>query len=91
MKIPRSLVCWCVMLGVTATSLAVEEPVNELVQLVVNLLGEEDKDIRALAGRLNEARIVVSARRNVLRFSPHLYNDADDIRQALAAIDRCLT
>jgi len=31
------------------------------------------------------------ARRNVLRFSPHLYNDADDIQQALQAIDRCLT
>jgi len=48
-------------------------------------------DVRILAERLNEARIVVSARRNVLRFSPHLYNDADDIRQALTAIDRCLT
>ncbi|HYS05767.1 MAG TPA: aminotransferase class V-fold PLP-dependent enzyme [Candidatus Dormibacteraeota bacterium] len=48
-------------------------------------------DVRILAERLNEARIVVSARRNVLRFSPHLYNDADDIQQALTAIDRCLT
>jgi len=48
-------------------------------------------DVRILAKRLNEAGIVVSARRNVLRFSPHLYNDADDIQQALTAIDRCLT
>ena len=47
-------------------------------------------DVRILAERLNEAGIVVSARRNVLRFSPHLYNDADDIQQALTAIDRCL-
>jgi cysteine desulfurase/selenocysteine lyase len=50
-----------------------------------------DTDVRILAERLNEAGIVVSARRNVLRFSPHLYNDADDIQQALAAIDRCLS
>jgi len=50
-----------------------------------------DTDVRTLAERLNEARVIVSARRNVLRFSPHLYNDAEDIRQALAAIDRCLT
>jgi len=48
-------------------------------------------DVRILAERLNEARIVVSARRNVLRFSPHLYNDADDMQQALTAIVRCLT
>jgi selenocysteine lyase/cysteine desulfurase len=48
-------------------------------------------DVRSLAKRLNEAGVVVSARRDVLRFSPHLYNDADDIRQALTAIDRCLT
>jgi selenocysteine lyase/cysteine desulfurase len=48
-------------------------------------------DVRILAEHLNQARIVVSARRNVLRLSPHLYNDAEDIRQALAAIDRCLT
>ena len=50
-----------------------------------------DTDVRILAERLNEAGIVVSARRNVLRFSPHLYNDAEDIQQALTAIDRCLT
>ena len=48
------------------------------------------KDVRVLAQRLNEAGIVVSARRDVLRFSPHLYNNADHIRQALAAIDHCL-
>jgi selenocysteine lyase/cysteine desulfurase len=47
-------------------------------------------DVRILSQRLNEAGIVVSARRDVLRFSPHLYNDADDIQQALTVIDRCL-
>jgi selenocysteine lyase/cysteine desulfurase len=36
-----------------------------------------DIDVRELAKRLNEAGIVVSARRGVLRFSPHLYNDAE--------------
>jgi len=48
-------------------------------------------DVRRLAECLNEAGVVVSARGSVLRFSPHLYNDAGDIQQALAAIDRCLT
>jgi cysteine desulfurase/selenocysteine lyase len=50
-----------------------------------------DIDAQILADRLNQAGIVVSARRSVLRFSPHLYNDADDIQQALTTIDRCLT
>ena len=50
-----------------------------------------DMDVRILAERLNKAGIVVSARRGVLRFSPHLYNDADDIEQALTTIDRWLT
>ena len=44
----------------------------------------------ALAEHLNAARVVVSARRNVLRFSPHLYNDEEDISQALVEIDRFL-
>ena len=48
-------------------------------------------EVQTLAKRLNEAGVVVSARGNVLRFSPHLYNDAEDIQQALAAIDRYLT
>jgi cysteine desulfurase / selenocysteine lyase len=50
-----------------------------------------DMDAAIMAERLNKAGIVVSARRGVLRFSPHLYNDADDIHQALAAMDRWLT
>jgi selenocysteine lyase/cysteine desulfurase len=50
-----------------------------------------DMDVERLAERLNEAGVVVSARRGVLRFSPHLYNDADDIQQALTTIDRCLS
>jgi len=48
-------------------------------------------DVRILADRLNKAGIVVSARSGVLRFSPHLYNDADDIEQALTTIARWLT
>ena len=52
-KSPRSLLCGIVccglLLGVTASSRAADEPVDELIQLVVNLLGDEDKDVRALA------------------------------------------
>lgn len=48
-------------------------------------------DVQRLAETLNAAGVVVSARQDILRFSPHLYNDAEDIRHALTRLDRCLT
>jgi selenocysteine lyase/cysteine desulfurase len=48
------------------------------------------KDASDIAGRLNEARVIVSARKDFVRFSPHLYNEADDIQRALEEIDRFL-
>ncbi len=41
-----------------------------------------------LAQRLSARRVVVSARQDVIRFSPHLYNEPSDIEQALEEIDR---
>ena len=43
-----------------------------------------------LADHLNAAKVIVSARRGVVRFSPHLYSEADDIVRALDGIDRFL-
>lgn len=48
------------------------------------------EDSTAVAKRLNAARVVVSARANSIRFSPHLFNDADDIRRALDELARGL-
>ena len=33
---------------------------------------------------------MVSARKDFIRFSPHLYNEAEDIQKALEEIDRIL-
>lgn len=49
--------CWrwnaiagtCLALAVPAAALRAEEPNDELVQMVVNLLGDQDKDLRAMA------------------------------------------
>jgi selenocysteine lyase/cysteine desulfurase len=46
------------------------------------------QDSSALACHLNENRVVVSARGGLIRFSPHLYNDATDIERALRVIDQ---
>ncbi len=45
-------------------------------------------DPKEIARQLSSRQVVVSARRDVLRFSPHLYNEPDDIERALDEIDR---
>ncbi len=47
-------------------------------------------DSRTIAEHLKSQQIVVSARRDAVRFSPHLYNEPDDIARALDEIDRIL-
>ena len=44
-------------------------------------------DPAAVAKGLNDAGVVVSQRRDVVRFSPHLYNTSDDIAHALDVIE----
>lgn len=39
-----------------------------------------------VASRLNEAGVVVSHRRDLIRFSPHLYNTSEDIERALEVV-----
>ena len=45
-------------------------------------------DPMEIARHLGSRKVVVSARRDVLRFSPHLYNEPGDIERALDEIDR---
>ncbi len=37
-----------------------------------------------------QTSVLVSFRKNFIRFSPHLNNDADDIQKALQALDRII-
>ena len=59
---------------------------NERTSIVAARFAGTQPD--ALAAHLNAAQIIVSARRDVVRFSPHLYNEMDDIARALDEIDR---
>jgi selenocysteine lyase/cysteine desulfurase len=49
-----------------------------------------DTDSGKVAAQLNASGVVVSGRNNFVRFSPHLYNTAEDIARALDELDRCL-
>jgi cysteine desulfurase/selenocysteine lyase len=49
------------------------------------------RDEFALAGALADRRVYDAPRLGGLRFSPHLYNDEDDVTRALDALDDVLT
>ena len=46
--------------------------------------------VNELVRAINEQQVVVSRRHDVVRFSPHLYNQPDDIEQALQLVDQLL-
>ena len=48
------------------------------------------RDSTALVKSLHESNVVLSKRRDFLRFSPHLYNDSGDVESALNAIAAAL-
>ena len=77
--------------GLRARNAAILSPTDDGARSSIVATRFAGVDVGILADRLTEAGVVVSARGSVLRFSPHLYNDADDIQQALTTIDRCLT
>ena len=47
-------------------------------------------DSKTLAVALNRSGVVVSPRRDFIRFSPHFYNSSRNIDEALVEIDRLL-
>ena len=49
-----------------------------------------DTDSASFARTLKEANVIASLRRDFIRFSPHLYNNCDDIDRALGAIKAAL-
>lgn len=48
------------------------------------------KDPVDIARHLNKSNVIVSARKDFIRFSPHLYNQIEDIETALGEISRYL-
>ncbi len=66
---------------------------------IISAQGEEERtsivaarfpgaDPIEIARHLSSRQVVVSARGDIVRFSPHLYNEPDDVERALDEIDR---
>ena len=47
-------------------------------------------DAADVARALGQANVLVSLRKDFIRFSPHLYNDANDVQKALQALDQII-
>lgn len=47
----------------------------------------EDSDVKRVQARLRDRDVFVSVRGSVIRVSPHLYNDAEDIEALLSALE----
>ena len=50
----------------------------------------ENIDSKEIIKGLKAAQVFVSSRAGAIRFSPHLYNTAEDTDSALAEIDNCI-
>ena len=74
--------------GLRRRNAEIVSPVNDRERTSIVAVRFADTDAKELANHLIAAGVIVSTRRNVVRFSPHLYNEVEDIEQTLDAIDR---
>lgn len=65
-------------------------PVNEADRSATVAARFPGKDSKDFAKTLKQANVIASLRRDFIRFSPHYYNNIDDIDQGLAAIRAAL-
>ena len=76
--------------GLEERGAEIVSPQNERERTSIVAARFPGKDSAELAAHLNAARVVVSPRGDLVRFSPHLYNTLEDIERALQEIDRFL-
>ncbi len=57
---------------------------------IVTVQSSDGRDLAPVFERLQQQQIDISLREGKLRFSPHFYNTADEIRSAVEAVRACL-
>jgi selenocysteine lyase/cysteine desulfurase len=65
-------------------------PRNDAEQTSIVAARFPGKDQAEVARKLKAVQVIVSSRKNFVRFSPHLYNQPDDIQQTLDRIEEIL-
>lgn len=76
--------------GIEARNAEIISPKNDEQRSFIVAARFPEKNSSEVAIHLNAAKVMVSARKDFVRFSPHLYNEAGDIQKALEEIDRFL-
>ncbi len=73
--------------GLEKRNVEIISPRNEAEQTSIVAARFPGKDPAEVARRLKAAQVMVSSRKDFVRFSPHLYNQPADIQQALDRIE----
>ena len=65
----------------------ITSPLNEAERTSIVTARFQGQDSLKIAQQLKAARVAVSCRQDIIRFSPHVYNNITDIERALECID----
>jgi selenocysteine lyase/cysteine desulfurase len=76
--------------GLRDRDLEITSPLADAERTAIVTARFPGADSAEIAARLREARVVVSSRSDVIRFSPHLYTREADIERTLNCIDEML-
>jgi len=76
--------------GLEKRDAEIVSPRNDAEQTSIVAARFPGKDQAEVARKLKAVQVIVSSRKNFVRFSPHLYNRPDDIQQTLDRIEEIL-
>ena len=73
--------------GLQDRGVDITSPLNEAERTSIVTARFPGQDSLKIAQKLKAARVTVSCRQDIIRFSPHVYNNKTDIERALECID----
>ena len=76
--------------GLQERDIEITSPLRDAERTSIVTARFQGQDSSTLARKLKEAQVMVSARQDIIRFSPHFYNQSWDIDRALECIDGIL-
>ncbi|MFQ5823131.1 MAG: aminotransferase class V-fold PLP-dependent enzyme [bacterium] len=74
--------------GLHERNVEITSPLNNAERTSIVTARFHGQDSDEIARKLKEAQVIVSSRHDIIRFSPHLYNNSDDIVRSLECIDQ---